>query len=105
MTKKRSPITVRYLLVSKLEQFLQPYTIAVSKQTSNPDPLEDHASKYISVLRAAEISGFTPGYIRRLLRNKVIEGKKIGRDWFMTEEALREYLAKERRPGPDPRKN
>ena len=28
--------------------------IAVSKQTTNPDPLEDHASKYISVLRAAE---------------------------------------------------
>jgi predicted HTH domain antitoxin len=66
------------------------------------DPLEDLTSKLISVTRAAEISGLTPGYIRRLLRNNIIEGKKIGRDWFTTEETIREYLATERRPGPKP---
>jgi hypothetical protein len=66
------------------------------------DPLEDLTSKLISVTRAAEISGLTPGYIRRLLRNNIIEGKKIGRDWFTTVETIREYLATERRPGPKP---
>lgn len=66
------------------------------------DFLEDLTSKLISVTEASEISGLTPGYIRRLLRNKTIAGKKIGRDWFTTEEALRKYLEQERRPGPKP---
>lgn len=71
----------------------------MSEQTTNEDPLEDLTSELISVTRAAELSGLTPGYIRRLLRDKRIEGKRLGRDWFTTEEALREYLKEERRPG------
>ncbi len=71
----------------------------MSELTTDDDPLGDLTSKLISVTRATEISGLTPGYIRRLLRNGVIQGKKIGRDWFTTEEAIREYLKQERRPG------
>lgn len=71
----------------------------VSKQAANGDPLGDFASELISVTRAAEISGLTPGYIRRLLRQERIEGKRLGRDWFTTEEAIREYLRQEHRPG------
>ena len=74
----------------------------MSEQTSDQDPLTD-LSKLISVTEASEMSGLTTGYIRRLLRNNVIVGKKIGRDWFTTEETIREYLAIERRPGPKPK--
>lgn len=66
------------------------------------DSLEDLTSKLISVVEASEISGLTPGYIRRLLRSKIMAGKKIGRDWFTTDEAIRKYLEQERRPGPKP---
>jgi hypothetical protein len=54
----------------------------------------------ITVAVAAAASGFTPSYVRRLLRTGVLVGIKIGRDWFTTQEALRAYLATERRPGP-----
>lgn len=72
----------------------------MTEQTTARDPLGDLTSKLISVTRAAEMSGLTPGYIRRLLRQEQLIGIKIGRDWFTTEEAIREYLATERRPGP-----
>ena len=74
----------------------------MSEQTTNQDPLAD-LTKLISVMEASEISGLTPGYIRRLLRNNVIAGKKIGRDWFTTAETIREYLQQERHPGPKPK--
>ena len=61
---------------------------------------EELASKFITVTEACEISGFTPSYIRQLLRKEKIAGRKIGRDWWTTEEAIRDYLTKERRPGP-----
>jgi len=83
-----------------LTQFSQPHIgSTVSEQTTNGDSIEDLTSKLISVTRASEISGLTPGYLRRLLRQKRIEGKKIGRDWFTTEETIREYLKQERRRG------
>ena len=71
----------------------------MSEQTTNRDSFEDLTAKLISVTRAAEISGLTPGYIRRLLRQERIYGEKMGRDWFTTAEAIREYLTQERRPG------
>ena len=76
----------------------------MSKQITNGDSLKDLTSKLISVTRAAEISGLTTGYIRRLIRNSEIEGVKVGRNWLTTEETIREYLKQERRPGPKPGK-
>jgi hypothetical protein len=35
-----------------------------------------------------------------LIRRGEIWGKKIGRDWFTTTQAVREYLTRDRRPGP-----
>ena len=71
---------------------------------TNGDSLEDLTSKLISVTRAAEISGLTTSFIRRLLRDGRIEGVKIGRNWLTTEEAIRQYLGQDRRPGPKPGK-
>ena len=73
-----------------------------SENNTQPDPLEELTSKFISVTEASRISGLTPSYIRRLLREGTIEGVKFGRDWLTTEKAIREYLSQERRPGPKP---
>ena len=62
--------------------------------------LEQVGEQLISVSEASRISNLTPSYIRRLLRRQEIAGIKFGRDWFTTEEAIRRYVAQERRPGP-----
>lgn len=62
--------------------------------------LDQVAHKLISVTEASALSGLTTSYIRRLLRQKNVLGVKVGRDWFTTEDAIRTYLAQDRRPGP-----
>ncbi len=62
--------------------------------------LADLTSKLISVTEASRISGLTPSFIARLLRQGTIDGVKIGRNWVTTAAAIRKYLKQERRPGP-----
>jgi excisionase family DNA binding protein len=57
-------------------------------------------SEWISVKEAAEYTGYTGAHIRYLLAKGLVEGRKFGRDWFTTEEALDKYLATNPRPGP-----
>jgi excisionase family DNA binding protein len=76
----------------------------VSKQTTSRGPLEELTSKLISVTEASQISGLTTGHLRKLLREGQIEGVKIGRNWLTTEEAVRDYLKQDIRPGPKPKK-
>ena len=76
----------------------------MSKQTTEQGPLEELTSKLISVTEASQISGLTTGHLRKLLREGQIEGVKIGRNWLTTEEAVRDYLKQEIRPGPKPKK-
>ena len=64
---------------------------------------EEWAAKLITVTEASRISQLTPSYIRRLLRNGDIEGQKVGESWLTTEEAIRDYLKRDRRPGPKPK--
>jgi excisionase family DNA binding protein len=61
----------------------------VPDRNAEEDPLADLISRTISVTEACEISGFTPGWIRQLLIRGEIKGFKIGRDWRLTEAALR----------------
>lgn len=61
---------------------------------------EEAAKKLISLAEAAELSGFSKGHMRLLVSRKIIWGTKIGRNWVTTEEAVRNYLATNRRPGP-----
>ncbi len=58
----------------------------------------------ISLDEAAKLSGLTADHLRRLVREGDLWGLKIGRNWVTTEQAVREYLARDRRPGPKPRK-
>jgi excisionase family DNA binding protein len=71
---------------------------------SQPDPQnsEDQPSwdELISLSEAAELSGFTTRHLRHLAINGEIWAKKLGRNWFTTTQAVQEYLARDRRPGP-----
>jgi excisionase family DNA binding protein len=60
---------------------------------------------HISVQAAAEFSGYSLQYLRRLLRKGKIEGFKIGQVWLIEKKAFEAYLEKaiqavDRRFGP-----
>ena len=61
--------------------------------------------KHISVKAAAECSGYSIQYLRRLLRNGRLEGTKIGQIWLIEMVAFDRYLRhgqmqRDRRCGP-----
>ena len=47
----------------------------------------------ISLDQAAKLSGLTPGHLRLLIREGVVWGTKIGRNWVTTEHAISDYRA------------
>ncbi len=47
--------------------------------------------EYVSVEEAAEITGYDPEYIRRLLRQNKIKAEKKGTMWWIDLESLKEY--------------
>lgn len=55
-------------------------------------PIKELASEELSV-----------SHLRLLLRTDKIKGKKIGRDWFTTQQAIDDYLRLGVKPGPKPR--
>ncbi|GAB4422349.1 MAG: hypothetical protein Kow00106_19520 [Anaerolineae bacterium] len=70
---------------------------------SEPRDSIGETQSLISLVEAAKISGFSQGYLRRLMREGKISGIKIGRDWLTTEKAVKDYLSTERRRGPKPK--
>jgi excisionase family DNA binding protein len=54
----------------------------------------------ISLKDAADLSGLSHDHLRRLAGQGKIWAKKIGRNWLTTEQAIKEYLACNKRPGP-----
>ncbi len=70
----------------------------------NLTPDEESLARLISFPEAARISGFTDSYIRKLARSGKIWARKIGRNWVTTEDAIKAYLATERRTGRKPQK-
>ena len=69
------------------------------------DKEQPKIDELISVSAAAELSGLSQSYIRRLVSQGEIWGKKLGRNWVTTEKAIWEYLAQDRKPGPKPKKS
>ena len=59
----------------------------------------------ITISEAETISGLSKRHIRLLLEQGRIKGKKIGRDWVTTKEAVDEYLKLGVKPGPKPSQN
>jgi len=54
----------------------------------------------ITLEEAAKLSGLSASHLRRLSRQGEILAMKVGRDWLTTEQAVREYTAREHKPGP-----
>jgi excisionase family DNA binding protein len=57
----------------------------------------------ISLSEAAKISGLSHDHLRRLAGSGDIWAEKIGRNWATTEQAVRDYLSRDRRSGPKKR--
>ena len=53
-------------------------------QNANSLRAEQMISDWISTKDAAELTGYNEQHIRRLLRSKLVEGKKWGRDWMVS---------------------
>jgi excisionase family DNA binding protein len=51
-------------------------------------------TNHISVQAAAELSGYSLQYLRRLLRCGKLEGIKIGQVWLIDKSAFEDYLEK-----------
>jgi hypothetical protein len=66
---------------------------------------EPKLGELISLADAAELSGLSPRHLRLLVERGEMWGKKIGRNWVTTAQAVREYLARDRRPGPKPKQD
>ncbi len=54
----------------------------------------------ISLSKAANLSGLSTSFLRRLVSNNQIWGIKVGRNWVTTEQEVLEYLARDRKRGP-----
>jgi hypothetical protein len=53
----------------------------------------------ITLQEAAKLSGLSTGHLRLLAGQGEIWARRLGHNWFTTEQAVREYLARDRRPG------
>jgi excisionase family DNA binding protein len=61
--------------------------------------------RLISLKEAAVRSGLSTSFLRRLCRQGVIDGVKVGRDWVVTWPAVATYLEDPIKRSHDPRKN
>ena len=78
----------------------------MSSDNTGKNSAQPGLGELIPLSQAANISGFTRQHLALLIRQGNIWGTKLGgRDWFTTEQAVREYLARERRTGPKPQKD
>lgn len=74
------------------------------KATENNSP-PPRLDELIPLNKAAKISGFTQEHLAYLIREGKLWGAKMGSPiWFTTEKAVKEYLARDRKPGPKPQK-
>ena len=57
----------------------------------------------ITLREAAKLGGLSVSHLRLLVRRGDIWGIKLGHNWLTTADAVKKYLAQERRPGPKSR--
>ena len=58
----------------------------------------------ISLRQASKKCGLSPNHLRLLVGKGIIWGLKIDTSWVTTEQAVKVYLAQERKTGPKPKK-
>ena len=64
------------------------------------DELEIKGKKYISSKRASELTGYAKDYVGQLARAGKIAGTRMGRAWYVEEEALLAYKQEDIGEGP-----
>lgn len=65
-----------------------------------PDGHDPRLSELISMAEAARLSGHTSTHLRLLARKGELWAHRIDHFWVTTEAAIREYMARETKPGP-----
>ena len=60
---------------------------------------ESDIDALISLGEASRLSGLSSAHIRRLVGDKIVWGKKIGRNWITSKQAIIDYIKEEHRPG------
>ena len=65
---------------------------------------EPSLADLITLSEASKLSGLSPSHLRLLVSRGDIWGKKLGRNWFTTEQAVTDYIKLDRKPGPKPQK-
>lgn len=75
-------------------------SLSNAKNSDDQPKLDD----LITLPEAAKISGLSHSHLRLLVRSGELWGKRFGRNWVTTEQAVQEYLARDRRTGPKPKK-
>lgn len=74
----------------------------MEKNASRIKHIQPRLDELISLQDAAALSGLSQPHLSLLIRQRKLWGKKIGRNWVTTKQAVREYLARDRKPGPKP---
>lgn len=64
---------------------------------------DDALALVISAREAAEMLGLSQAQVTYLLRHSTIYGKKVGREWVTTVDAVQLYKSSNPKPGPKPR--
>jgi excisionase family DNA binding protein len=61
------------------------------------------APEWVSVKEAAELSGYSPQYVRRIMRQGKVKAGKMGgiQEWLIDEQSLREYVKAMKSLGTD----
>jgi hypothetical protein len=77
----------------------------MTDQADNRPDYQPRLDELISLKEAAGMSGLSQGHLSQLIRTGVLWGKKIGRNWVTTKQAIQNYLATQPRPGPKPKKS
>lgn len=57
---------------------------------------------YVSTAEAARIIGCVDSRVRQLLRDKMVEGERVGRDWLVKKDSAEAYATSDRKRGPKP---
>lgn len=55
----------------------------------------ENLRKVISLHQASLISGYHQDYLSSLIRKNEIRGEKVGRNWFTTEEEIKNYILRQ----------
>ena len=76
---------------------------AMSQTADDSNSSTPSLDDLIPLREAAKLSGLSAGHLRLLVSRGDMWGTKLGRNWVTTTQAVQEYLAQDRRPGPKPK--